>query len=393
MAQSLDNLAILCYNTVMIKTYQYRLYPTKAQKHKLAQTLEECRWVYNQTLAFRKDAWEEYSVPVSLFDTHNLLPKWKQERPSTTLVYSQVLQNVCGRVDLAFQAFFRRVKHGEKPGYPRFKSLGCYDSFTYPQSGFSLKNDQLRLSKIGTVKIKQHRSMTGKVKTLTIRCTASSEWFACFSCECEPEPLPVNSDVVGLDVGLAHFATLSTGETIENPRFFRRDEHDLARTQRKLSKAEKGTPERKKRKKTVAQVHKRIANRRKDFAHQHSRRIVNRFGVICVEDLTINRMMHNHCLAKSIADASWSQFFSYLSYKAEWAGRKMIPVDPAYTSQTCSSCGHRQKLTLDIREYRCPCCGIILDRDHNAALNILALGLQRFPDSIGVEAPALNAGE
>jgi putative transposase len=363
---------------VIKRPYQYRLYPTKKQKQKLIWIIEECRWLYNQTLAFRKDAWEEYSVSINLYNTNALLLRWKLERPSLVSIYSQVLQNVCVRVDLAFKSFFRRVKSGDKPGYPRFKGYGRYDSFTYPQSGFGIKDGKLHLAKIGNLKIKLHRPIPGKIKTLTIRHTPSGEWYACFVCECEPEPLPKNTDAVGIDVGLATFATLSTGEKIDNPRFFRIDEQELAKAQRKFSKSIKGTPEHAKHKHVVAQIHKRIVNRRRNFSHQHSRNLVNRFGTICIEDLTINRMLHNHCLAKSISDAAWSQFFRYLTYKAEWADRRLIPVDPAYTSQTCSSCGHRQKLTLDIREYRCPCCGIILDRDHNAALNILALGLQRF---------------
>lgn len=359
----------------MNKTYRYRLYPTKAQKRKLAQTLEECRWVYNQTLAFRKEAWEEYSVSVSCFDTHGLLSKWKLERPTLDSVYAQVLQNVQTRVDLAFKAFFRRVKIGEKPGYPRFKGYGRYNSFTYPQFGFNLRDGKLHLSKIGNLKINLHRSITGTVKTLTIHRIATGEWFAYFSCVGESELLPVNMDTVGIDVGLTSFATLSTGEKINNPHFLSRDRYDLVRAQRKLSTMTKGTPRYAKYKHIVAQIHKRIANRRKNFAHQWSRKIVNRFGIVCVENLMVNRMMHNHCLARSISDVAWSRFFDYLLYKAEWAGRKMVPVDPAYTSQICSSCGYRQKLTLDIREYRCPCCNIILDRDHNAALNILACGL------------------
>ena len=376
----------------MRKTFQYRLYPTKAQKRKLAQALEECRWLYNHTLAFRKEAWEEYSVSVSLFDTQKRLPIWKQEHPQLLSIHSQVLQNVCVRVDLAFKAFFRRVKAGENPGYPRFKGYGQYNSFTYPQSGFNLKDDKLRLAKIGMIKIKLHRSIIGKIKTLTIRHTASNEWYISFSCECEPEPLPANADAIGLDVGLTSFATLSTGKKIDNPRFFRTDEHDLARAQHKFSKVMNDTFDYSKCKHIIAQIHKRIANRRKDFAHQWSRRLVNQFGVICVEDLAVNHMVHNHCLAKSIGDTAWSQFFIYLSYKAEWAGRKVIPVNPAYTSQTCSSCGHRQKLTLDIREYRCPCCEIILCRDYNAALNILALGLQRIGNQ-SIEVPIFNSGE
>lgn len=200
--------------------------------------------------------------------------------------------------------------------------------------------------------------------------------FVCFSCEVEADPLPASEEAVGIDVGLTTFATLSTGEAVPNPRFFRRDERALAKAQRRLSKVEKGTPERARRRQVVARIHERITNRRNDFAHQTARKIVNRFGVIAVEDLSINRMVHHRCLAKSIHDAAWAQFTQVLSDKAESAGRKMACVNPAYTSQTCSACGHRQRLELADRLFRCPCCGLSLDRDQNASLNIKALGLQ-----------------
>lgn len=200
---------------------------------------------------------------------------------------------------MAFDAFFRRVKRGETPGYPRFKGRGWYDSFTFKQAGFGFKLDGqwLDLSKIGRVQMTLHRPIDGMIKTLTIRRTATGTWFACFSVEAEPEPLPEPQRAVGINVGLTHFATLSTGEQIGNPRFFRKDEQALAKAQRKLSKAEKGTPAPDtlwvKRRTVVAYIHERIANRRKDFAHKLSRRLVNEFGIIVVEDLNITRMIKN----------------------------------------------------------------------------------------------------
>jgi putative transposase len=182
--------------------------------------------------------------------------------------------------------------------------------------------------------------------------------------------------VVGIDVGLKTFATLSTGEEVANPRFFRREERALARVQRAHSKLVKGTSERAKHRKVVARVHERIAWRRGDFSHQQSRRLVNVFDLLAVEDLSVNRMTHTHCLAKSIHDAAWSQFTTLLAYKAAWAGRQFVAVNPAYTSQDCSGCGHRQVLSLSDRTYTCPCCGLVLDRDLNASLNILRLGQQ-----------------
>src|SRR5947208_2673743 len=264
----------------------------------------------------------------------------KDHRRSLTAIHSQVLQNVAVRIVLAFKAFFRRCKAGENPRYPRFKGYGRYDSFTYPQSGFSItQDDRITLSKIGSVKMVYHRPIRGKIKTCTVHRSSTGKWYMCFSCECEPERLPVCAEQVGIDVGLKSFASLSTGEEIANPRFFRKEEKALAKVQRKHAKLAKGTPERRKHRKAVARVHERIKFRRDNFTHQESREIVDRFGVICVEDLHVNRMVHNHCLAKSIADASWSEFFSTVSSKAEEAGRQCVKVNPAYTSQTCSACG------------------------------------------------------
>ncbi len=226
------------------------------------------------------------------------------------------------------------------------------------------------------VKVILHRPLEGVPKSATIRRSRTGKWYVSFSCECtEPSPLQKTGHQVGIDVGLKTFAALSTGEDIANPRFFCQEEKALAKAQRCLSKAEQGTPERAERRKVVARVYERVAWRRGDFSHQHSRHIVDSFDVIAVEDLAVNRMTHHHCLAKSIHDAAWSQFADLLSYKAAWAGRRYVAVNPAYTSQDCSQCGHRQTLPLSDRIYPCPCCGVVLDRDFNASLNILGVGL------------------
>ena len=359
-----------------MKTYKFRLNPTRHQRTLLSQTLELCRWVYNETLATRKNAWEQEKKSISCYDTIKMLPGWKEEKPELSQVYSQVLQEVCKRVDLAFKAFFRRVKAGEKPGYPRFRGWGWYDSFTYPQTGFALCDDGLLLSKIGGIKIVQHRPIEGKIKTLNISRDAVGNWYACFSCESEPMPLPESKVAVGVDVGLESFATLSTGEKIANPRFFRLDEKELAKAQRKLSKAEKGTPERVKWRKAVCHIHQRICNRRKDFAHKLSRQLVHKYGIIALENLNTKGMLQNHCLAKSISDAAWNQFAQFTQYKAENAGRECVPVPSKNTSKMCSRCGNLVEKDLSVRVHDCPVCGLKIDRDENAAINILALGLQ-----------------
>jgi putative transposase len=363
----------------MRKTFKYRLYPNNQQQRLLAQQLEECRWLYNHLLAERRDAWEQRGESVRLYDQHATLPALKAERPSLAEVQSQVLQNVAVRIDLAFKAFFRRVKSGEVPGYPRFRGKGRYDSITFPQVPVGCKLDaeakRLRLHGAGLVKIVLHRPIEGTPKTATISRSSTGKWYVCFSCECvAPLPLPATGQQVGIDVGLTTFAMLSTGDAIANPRFFRCEEHALAKVQRAHSKLEKGTPERVKHRHAIARVHERIAWRRGDFTHQHSRRIVNAYDLIAVEDLSVNRMVHHHCLAKSIHDAAWSQFTDLIAYKAAWASRRFVAVNPAYTSQDCSGCRHRQPLALSDRTYTCLCCGLVLDRDLNASLNILSVG-------------------
>lgn len=370
---------------------KYRLKPTKAQATQLDAQLEECRWLYNHLLASRRDAWEKRQESLAYYAQATTLPTLKHERDTLSTVHSQVLQNVAVRIDLTFKAFFRRCKAGEEPGYPRFRGRGRYDSMTFPQygNGCQLTDGVLKLSKVGALRVVQHRPLEGTPKTCTLRRSATGKWYVTIACEIETQSLPSTGEAVGIDVGLISFATLSTGEKTPCPKFLRTDEKDLKRTQRKLSAATEGTPERRKRRRIVARVHERIANRRSDFAHQESRKVVNRFDVVAVEDLSVNQMVHNHCLAKSIHDAAWSQFATFLSYKAAWAGREFVAVNPAYTSQDCSGCGHREKKTLSQRLHQCPCCGLTLDRDHNAALNIKRLGLQSLglaPRSSGVYA-------
>jgi len=342
--------------------------------------LDCCRWVYNKTLETRRDAWQERQESLSLYDTNKMLPGWKEEHSWLKSGHAQAMQNAQVRLDLAFKAFFRRVKTDEKPGYPRFRGKDRYDSFTYPQEKYNWRladNGRVRLSKVGYVKIKMHRPLEGKPKTLTIRRDTVGNWYACFSCEVEPKPLAPVPDVVGIDVGLTHFATFSTGEQIENPRFFRKDEKALAKAQRKLSKCKKGTPEYRKQKRVIQHIHQRIANRRADFAHKLSRRLVNEFQVLAFEDLDIQDMQDGNWrgMNKSISDAAWGQLVKYTAYKAEWAGRSVVKVDPRNTTQMCSRCGRIVPKDLSVRIHSCPYCHLEIDRDLNASLNILARGL------------------
>ena len=358
---------------------KYRLFPTKGQEQKLTDTLETCRQVYNSLLNDRKCQYEMHGSSPSRYDQQKMFPQWSKLFPEIGNVHSQVLQNVAVRVDIAFRAFFRRVHLGETPGFPRFKGDG-YDSFCYPQSGFRVGDSTVSLSLFGRqekIKVKLHRPVTGKIKTCCVH-RIGFKWFVCFSAIQEYTPLPHSNETVGIDMGLKTFASLSGGTFIENPRFFRADEKVLAKAQRKLTKQPRRSWKRRKAKKVISRIYERIRNRRHDFVHQTARRLVNRFGVIAVEKLNVKGMVKNRYLAKSISDASWSMFRAILTQKAESAARVVIAVDPAYTSQDCHACGYRAKKKLSERWHLCPTCGASLDRDTNAALNILqtALGQQ-----------------
>ena len=353
-----------------------RLLPTKAQETALSQALDLCRHVYNSLLNERAALYEITGKAPTLRQQQLSLTRWKEAHPELREVHSQALQNVAVRVELAFQAFFRRVKHGENPGYPRIKGAGWYDSLTFPQvpSGCRLQGSFLQVSKIGQLRCIVHRALIGTPKTCTIR-RHGNKWYACFACEYDPVPLPPSEEAVGIDVGLEKFAALSDGTFVENPRFFRRDETALAKAQQRMAKQANGTPARRKARKVVSRIHERIRNRRHDFVHQFSRRLVNRYGLIAVEQLNIKGMVKNHALAKSISDAAWGQFRAMLANKAESAGRNLVEVNPAYTSQECSGCGYRAKKPLKERWHFCPVCSLSLDRDTNAATNILKIAV------------------
>lgn len=366
----------------MLKTFKYRIYPGPGQRRKLEATLESCRWLYNHFLGARKDTFDGTGYGLSFYEQRSTLPSLKIIKSELSAVYSQVLQDVTARVDRAFKAFFRRVKAKETPGYPRFKGVGRYTSFTYPQvhrCGVRFKDGKLELVKLGLIKIKLHRPLEGKPKTCTVLKTPTGKWYVTFQCECEePRSLPKNDLKVGIDLGLKTFAQFSDGAKIENPRFFKKEEKALAKAQRRLSKTEKKSKERNASKKIVARVYERIGFKRHDFCHQWSRRLINKYQVICLEDLNKEKMLETDSrpLRKSMSDVCWGKFAEMLEVKAAWAGRQVIKVNPAYTTQDCHKCGHRQKMSLSDREYNCQCCNLSIDRDLNASLNILRLGQQ-----------------
>ena len=349
------------------RTYKYRLWPNRKQRERLAETLEVCRELYNDALQERRDAWKTCRLSVSFNMQSAQLPECKTVCPALDSVYSQVLQDVLHRVDKTYKAFFHRGR-----GFPRFKGKGWFDSFTYPQLGFSLQGNRLALSKIGKVKIKLHRPVLSEIKTLTLK-QENDQWYACFSCLVDTEPLPAKDAMVGIDVGLESFAVTSDGEIIDNPRWFRQAQAKLRRKQRHVSRCQKRSQGWRKACRQVALLHKRVFNQRNDFQHKLSREIVNAKGMIAVEDLNIQGLAKTK-LAKSVQDAGWSAFMAKLAYKAESAGRWLVKVDPRGTSQQCP-CGALVRKKLWQRDHKCTACGLETTRDHAAALEILRRGL------------------
>ena len=367
----------------MRKTFKYRLYPTKLQTTKMNNILEQARWVYNETLALRKNAWESEKKSISLYASQKELTHWVSQRPELKTVHGQVLQNVQVRVDLAFKAFFRRCKAGENPGYPRFKGQGWYKSITYPQSGFRLHPDGLYLSKIDRVKIILHRPIQGTIKTCTVKKTSTGKWFVYLSCETErPDPLPETGKIAGIDLGLLTYVQCSDGTKIDKPRFFDLEQKALAQAKRRENETNKL-----KHKQVLAKIHERIKNKREDFCHKASKKLIDKYDFIAHEDLNVKNMLEEKEYSRSIADASWATLIQLMTYKAESAGRVIKAVDPRGTSQRCSQCGAVVYKTIKVRVHNCPHCGFKTSRDLNSALEILRLGLE------SVERPASRKAE
>jgi putative transposase len=355
-----------------MKAYKYRLKPSAKIIAIFESWLALLCELYNAGLQERRDAYRINHLSISYKAQANQLPEIKKDRPEFAQIHSQVIQDALKRLDSAFDGFFRRVKEGQKPGYPRFRSSFRYDSFRYPQSGFSLKGRKLRLSKIGKVELHLSRPIEGEIRTCMIKREADG-WYVIFAVE-EPkkevEPAPKES--VGVDVGIESFATLSDDEAapIENPQYFRGAEKELKKAQRRVSRRVKGSKGRKKAVKWLGKKHLKVKRQRSDFHFKEAGKLVEQYQSIKVEELNIQGMVKNHHLAKSISDAGWGQFIEILIFKAEEAGRAVIKVNPSYTSQDCSRCGHRNRITLATRIYRCSECRLVIHRDRNGAKRI-----------------------
>ncbi|HEV8192263.1 MAG TPA: transposase [Ktedonobacterales bacterium] len=367
----------------MRKPFKYKLKPTPEQERLLEHTLMRCRHIYNAAVGERHEAWRMRGITVTYYQQKAELPGIKEAMPEYGEVHSQALQDVVLRVERAFQAYFQRLREGTTPGYPRFHGRNRYTSFTYPQfeNGARLDNGFLVLSKIGRVAVRWSRPIKGSIKTVTISREADG-WHACFSCAEVPiQPLRPTGQETGIDLGLPSFATLEDGTMIHNPRFYRKAEAYLRRCQRRVARRKLGIKRRKKAVELLAKAHLKVKRQRQDFHQKAALSLVRAYDTISYEDLQTANMLRNHSLAKSIGDAGWSAFLSLLVCKAAYAGKQAVAVPPAFTTQDCSgvlpdgtACPERIQKALSVRTHVCPRCGLVLDRDQNAALTILRRG-------------------
>ena len=357
---------------MLLRTFKYRLYPTRSQQAGLDQTLETSRRWYNACLEERKLAWENERRKVGKYEQLAKVKEYRKDDPYAALVHSHILQVVVQDLDKSYQAFFRRVKAGATPGYPRFKGRDRFDSFGLKEyeNGFKVEGRRLRLSGIGRVRVRWHRALEGKIKTVRIRRQAG-QWYACFACEVEEQPLLPTGKEVGVDVGIHHLLATSDGGIVENPRWYREEEQRLRVLQRRVSRRKLGGANRHKAVLDLQRQHEHISNRRKDYLDKIANYLITNYDRITLEDLQIKGMVCDHHLSKSILDASWGYLRRRLCDKAVEAGRQVYLVDPANTSKTCCSCGETfPEFTLADRWVECPC-GLSMDRDVNAAHNIL----------------------
>jgi putative transposase len=359
------------------KAYQYRFYPTNEQKQTLARTFGCCRYVYNWALRERTDAYYQRGERLYYEGTAQRLTTLKKQDETVWLneVSSVPLQQSLRHLDKAFRNFWQG-----RADYPTFKKKRHQQSATYASNAFTWDGHALTLAKMETpLSIIWHRPLPDgcKPSSATITKDEANRYFVSILVEEDIKPLQVTPKMVGLDLGLKSMVITSDGQTYGNPKFFAKDEKKLAKAQKRHAKKKKGSKNRNKARLKVARIHKKIADRRRDYQHKLSTHIIRENQVVCIESLQVKNMVKNHCLAKAISDVGWSEFVRQLEYKAAWYGRTLAKIDKWYpSSKRCFDCGHiLDSLQLDVRSWSCPECGVHHDRDINAAKNILAVGL------------------
>lgn len=362
----------------MLKAYKYRLYPNEEQRIYLAKTLGCTRFVYNRMLAERIRSYEEnkdLDIKTMKYPTP---AQYKSEFTWLKEVDSLALANAQMNLDKAYNNFFR----DKSVGFPKFKSKKSnYSSYTTNNQNGTvyIEANHIKVPKLKSmIKIKQHRQFTGLIKSCTISQVPSGKYFISILVDCENIQLPKTDKKVGVDLGIKEFAITSDGDFFSNPKHLKKSEKRLAKLQKDLSRKQKGSNNRRKARIKVSKIHEKISNQREDMLHKISTQLINENQVIVIEDLKVSNMIKNHKLAKSIADASWSEFRRMLEYKAKWYGREIIIAPSNYaSSQLCSNCGNKSSQTKDLscRTYICPVCGMIMDRDINASKNLLKLAM------------------
>lgn len=365
-----------------IKTYKFRLLPSKSQEETLESWLGATRYIYNLCLDYKITAYKANGTSISKNDIQKELKEIKNETDWMKDIHSQTIQDVTDRLFTAYDNFFRRVKKGETPGFPRFAKKDLWSSFRFKQGvGVCENTNKIKLPKIGKVKFKKSQEVKGKIKNASLK-KEKDCWYICLTCEENINPLPKNAHSIGLDLGIKDLIISSVGEVYANPKTLHKWSKRLASAQRSLSRKVKGSNNRQEAKIRVSKLHQKIANIRKDNLHKVTTKIISENQVIICENLKVSNMLKNGKLSKSISDASWSTLTNMLEYKALWYGRTFIKVPPHHTSQDCNVCGYRNaELTLSVRSWACPSCQEVHDRDVNAAINILNKGVKELKEA------------